>query len=114
PIFVAVLVWLTRILFIGSLSVAGEQNFNAQAQSRARSHRSNSGSHRPRPKPAPRQAAPGPYEDQRTRQYARPNQPVQRAALQRAPVREGSPQRTSRVVRRPAAQFNDQRRSGRY
>jgi hypothetical protein len=27
PIFVAVLVWLTRILFIGALSVAGEQLF---------------------------------------------------------------------------------------
>ena len=30
PIFVAVLVWLTRILFIGSLSVAGEQIFNSR------------------------------------------------------------------------------------
>ncbi|MEM9776590.1 MAG: hypothetical protein AAF902_18575 [Chloroflexota bacterium] len=120
PIFVAVLVWLTRILFIGSLSVAGEHIFNAKAQTRTRANAprrsSNSGSYRPRPKPAPRQAAPGPgpYEDQRTRQYATPNHAVQRVAPQRMPVREGTPQRTSRVVRRPSAQFNDQRRSGRY
>lgn len=32
PIFVAVLVWLTRILFIGALSVAGEQLFHGDAQ----------------------------------------------------------------------------------
>ena len=116
PIFVAVLVWLTRILFIGSLSVAGEHIFNAKAQARSNAPRrsNNSGSYRPRPKPAPRQAAPGPYEDQRTRQYAMPQQSVPRAAPQRMPVREGAPQRKSRVVRRPAAQFSDQRRSGRY
>jgi hypothetical protein len=34
PIFVAVLVWLTRILFIGSLSVASEQFFALEAQPR--------------------------------------------------------------------------------
>ncbi len=31
PIFVAVLVWLTRILFIGSLTVAGEQFLDSQS-----------------------------------------------------------------------------------
>lgn len=118
PIFVAVLVWLTRILFIGSLSVAGEQIFNAKAQARTSvspsASRRGNGSYRPRPKPAPRQAAAGQYDDQRTRQYAIPQQPVQRAAPHRMPVREGATQRPSRIVRRPAAQFSDQRRSGRY
>jgi hypothetical protein len=33
PIFVAVLVWLTRILFIGALSVTGDHLFNPNAQS---------------------------------------------------------------------------------
>ncbi len=33
PIFVAVLVWLTRILFIGALSVTGDHLFNPQVQS---------------------------------------------------------------------------------
>ena len=33
PIFVAVLVWLTRILFIGALSVTGDHLFNPQQES---------------------------------------------------------------------------------
>ncbi|MDX1413160.1 MAG: hypothetical protein R3293_03165 [Candidatus Promineifilaceae bacterium] len=39
PIFVAVLVWLTRILFIGSLSIAGAHLFNSKRR-RSRSVRS--------------------------------------------------------------------------
>lgn len=34
PIFVAVLVWVTRILFIGALTVTGEKLLNAQRQQR--------------------------------------------------------------------------------
>lgn len=52
PIFVAVLVWLTRILFIGSFTVAGEHFFEF------------SGLHQP---PAPRPAAP--------QRESRPHQP---------------------------------------
>ena len=37
PIFVAVLVWLTRILFIGSLTMAGEHLFDSQGQEAAES-----------------------------------------------------------------------------
>ena len=37
PIFVAVLVWLTRILFIGSLSIAGVHLFNSKKKSVIRS-----------------------------------------------------------------------------
>ena len=35
PIFVAALVWLTRILFIGALSVAGDHIFHFRAEARA-------------------------------------------------------------------------------
>ncbi len=45
PIFVAVLVWLTRILFIGAFSIAGEQLFGGRTPSRSRnSRRTSSGS----------------------------------------------------------------------
>ncbi len=37
PIFVAILVWLTRILFIGSLSITGDHLFNPQPQPAQRS-----------------------------------------------------------------------------
>jgi len=110
PIFVAVLVWLTRILFIGSLSVAGDQIFNSRAQRRpaARPQRRQA---RPRPKPT---ADYSQQDREMTQSYARPNRPVQRAAPQRVPVRESMPQRTSRVHRRPEARFDDRRNSGRY
>ena len=39
PIFVAVLVWLTRILFIGSLSVAGEQLMHGAKPAKQRTSR---------------------------------------------------------------------------
>lgn len=38
PVFVAVLVWLTRILFIGALSIAGDQLFGAVAPQRGSRH----------------------------------------------------------------------------
>lgn len=121
PIFVAILVWLTRILFIGSLSVAGDQIFNAKKRrvstSTARRSPSRPASRvaRPRPKPAPRQArAAGGQDYEMTQAYARPSRPVQRAAPQRMPVRDSSSGRTSRVVRRPTAQFSDRRNDGRY
>ena len=117
PIFVAVLVWLTRILFIGSLSVAGDQIFNKRQARKSSSRRpsSNSGSYRPKPKPAPRRAAASsPRDYEMTQAYARPSRSVQRAAPQRAPLREPSGARTSRVVRRPSAQFSERRTNGRY
>ena len=36
PIFVAVLVWLTRILFIGSFSIAGESIFGSNKKTNGR------------------------------------------------------------------------------
>jgi hypothetical protein len=47
PIFVAVLVWLTRILFIGAFSVAGEHIFDLAGSSDARP------ASRPQPQPQP-------------------------------------------------------------
>ncbi|MFK7802811.1 MAG: hypothetical protein AB8G95_14340 [Anaerolineae bacterium] len=112
PIFVAVLVWLTRILFIGSLSVAGDQIFNSQEQRRpVASARPQRRQARPRPKPTSSYSQ---QDREMTQAYARPNRPVQRAAPQRVPVRESAPQRTSRVHRRPEARFDDRRSNGRY
>lgn len=65
PIFVAVVVWLVRILFIGSMSVAGEHLFRprheaAPARSRTRKRAGSRVSRRPQPAlaAAPRNAAP--------------------------------------------------------
>ena len=54
PLFVAILVWLIRVLIIGTFSVAGERLF-----SQTERYRSSNGStrmHQPRSKPAPVQA----------------------------------------------------------
>ncbi len=66
PIFVAILVWLTRILFIGSLSIAGEHLFNSKKSSgkRRRSNPTNtnrsSSNRRRQPAPSRAKAAPKP------------------------------------------------------
>jgi hypothetical protein len=60
PIFVAALVWLTRILFIGAFSVAGEEVLGQARAEGKKSTASGSGSPRPaQPKPAAA-AAPAP------------------------------------------------------
>ena len=52
PIFVASLVWLTRILFIGAFSVAGEHLFDlAGTQPRTTTHPNNQSSSVPKPDP---------------------------------------------------------------
>jgi hypothetical protein len=43
PVFVAVLVWLTRILFIGAISMAGERLLHGDGASKARRHSANDG-----------------------------------------------------------------------
>lgn len=66
PIFVAVLVWLTRILFIGSLSIAGEHLFNSKKSKVKRSRpksakpKASSTSRRRQPAPSRIKAAPKP------------------------------------------------------
>lgn len=109
PIFVAVLVWLTRILFIGSLSVAGEQIFNSRNQ-RTRVQRPQGRQARPRPKPANRQPA-GEYDNQATQVYRQPADAPMRAAPQRPPMRDPQ-QRVNRVTRRPRPQPRDRRNDG--
>ncbi|MDJ0755889.1 MAG: hypothetical protein QNJ45_20345 [Ardenticatenaceae bacterium] len=82
PIFVAVLVWLTRILFIGSLSVAGEHLIAS-----SRNLRVDITKLEDVPAAPPQNRRPN--RQNKTRQTAKP------------PVREGS--NTSRVRRRPPA-----------
>ena len=126
PIFVAVLVWLTRILFIGSLTVAGEHMFDFHGtndnQSRAKAKPSNgsrttntranngqTSQRRSRPAGAmsfsehsPTAASMGHMSEpsrpysQPTGMYAAPANPVRQA-------QSGSVPSTSRVRRRPPA-----------
>lgn len=75
PIFVAVLVWLTRILFIGAFSVAGEQLFDMHGSGQqtrpskakpAPRKTAVSRSSQPKRKPAPVRAKPAPKPQPRT------------------------------------------------
>lgn len=100
PFFVAMLVWLTRILFIGAISVAGEYMFAgsllqrmgrpAKRPSAPKSNDRTSLGGRPfRPKPAPMHAAPKPDSRQPIpRRSQRPGSP-QRSGLQ-APGRSAT------------------------
>lgn len=120
PIFVAVLVWLTRILFIGAFSIAGEQLFDnkpaARGGNRRRTQSPASGTStssrkaaptrlRAAPKPAPKpqpaaSASVDPFADLDVATSA--NQP---AASPQAP-------RPSRVRQRPPVPNSRMRRSG--
>jgi hypothetical protein len=92
PVFVAVLVWLTRILFIGSLSMAGEQVFAAA--------RADVGQETQKQRTVRQPAARPPQ--------ARVNRPHNPAPMRAAPVREPSRENVaptrptnSRVRQRP-------------
>ncbi len=82
PIFVAVLVWLTRILFIGSLSIAGEQFIT---QKPAAKKTSKTTTKRPSPPSTTKKPRPS----------------ATRPAVQFSPA--APPARTARVKRRPTA-----------
>ncbi len=118
PIFVAVLVWLTRILFIGAFSVAGEQLFDmhgtgqqtrpAKAKQAPRKT-AVSRSSQPKRKPAPVRAKPAPKPQPRTlsaqpeHTYEDFNQdvaPVPQTAAPKSRVRQRPP-RPSPVRRSP-------------
>jgi len=58
PPFVAVLVWLTRILFIGAFAVAGDQFFRTERRSAERPALDGASERLARPTPAPRPARP--------------------------------------------------------
>ena len=107
PIFVAVLVWLTRILFIGSLSVAGEQLLHSSAPSRKPTQRkTNATSRRTNPRPAMAMGA-----------QAAPRAQVARSTIQAEPMVDPArsvqapASRTSRVKRRPPMPQNGPRPS---
>ena len=94
PIFVAVLVWLTRILFIGAVAVAGDRLFSKPVIVQERPVRQKT----PRPQPAParrgyRSATPRPMSasprhlSETTDRPARPTTRPVRAPMRTAPRR---------------------------
>jgi hypothetical protein len=107
PVFVAALVWLTRILFIGAFSVAGEEVFDRRQTLKAGS---GGGGSKSQPKSdvvqpagartAPTQATPRPAASGQPRQHA----PQQPAAARPATVpRQAPPPRQPAPQPRPAA-----------
>ncbi|WP_420645656.1 hypothetical protein [Candidatus Leptofilum sp.] len=101
PFFVATLVWLTRILFIGAISVAGEYMFAgsllqhrrqpAKRPSATRTQRNTSPAGRPfRPNPAPMRAAPK-RENGRRPPSNSPNHSRPSRGSMKAPGRSGTP-----------------------
>lgn len=115
PIFVAVLVWLTRILFIGSIAVAGDQLINGdRGEKKQRSNtqkyqpNKSGGSRRNTRNQAPRTAAP---RSQATRSF----EPVRHTARQAPMMADGyassgpirdpnqSTRSMSRINRRPSS-----------
>jgi hypothetical protein len=77
PIFVAALVWLTRILFIGAFSVAGDHLFEPDRPAqRVPQQRTVEAIHRPLPlQPQPRPAEPTPPQPPTTRRPPLPGRP---------------------------------------
>ena len=91
PIFVAMLVWLTRILFIGAFSMAGEEIFD---QTRA-----NAGEAKPATRPSPDAPAPArAAQPPASRPAATPAAPKPRTA---APARPAAPNVTTAVTYEP-------------
>jgi hypothetical protein len=125
PIFVAVLVWLTRILFIGSLTVAGEHIFAAEnAQLSPQPAIANPAKPKPAPKPTNNRGGtsngngrltnnPGARSAPAASFTAPTGQPVmpirEPQAARPTPTPASMPQRTSRI-RRPDAHNNGQTR----
>ncbi len=123
PIFVAVLVWLTRILFIGALTVTGEQFLGQQRSKKRKSSSNSSGSQtrtavpkraasqqRPMPRqsapkrsaPVPKQSAPVPKQSTPVQRSA----PMQSVSSPLPPPLEPAPMpqpksRVSRIKQRP-------------
>ncbi|MBK9778611.1 MAG: hypothetical protein IPP55_00940 [Anaerolineales bacterium] len=82
PIFVAGMVWLVRLLIIGTFSLAGERLFTT-AQAHSNTYQSNY--NQPRPQPQPQQQPRPVYQNQSQQrpQYNQPtNQPILRPASQ--------------------------------
>lgn len=76
PIFVAALVWLTRILFIGAFSVAGEHLFEPDRPvQQVPQQRTVSLTQRPLPQQSPSRAEPMPTQPQAPRRAPMPSRP---------------------------------------
>lgn len=91
PIFVAVLVWLTRILFIGSLSVAGEHIMAvSRATANARAAEARMAHSRPADEPSPPHRSPSagqgrPMTENRQDPNAPQRQPLPNSRIRRRP-----------------------------
>lgn len=100
PIFVAAMVWLVRLLIIGTFSLAGERLFTtAQANAYQKPVYNQNTYNQPRPQPQPQQPRPA-YQSQSQNprpQYNQPtNQPVLRPASQiNRPVNAAAPSQTN-------------------
>lgn len=90
PVFVAILVWLTRILFIGAITIAGERILHGSTRPRVSDPRSTSKNNQPTT--ASRQSGPSP-------KYAKPIAKGSAIELSTAPARPGA--QPTRVHRRP-------------
>lgn len=89
PIFVASLVWLTRILFIGAFSVAGEHIFDLAGTKR---------------RPSPQQTA------QPTQQQALPQHPAKKPLVRRSPASNRRTPPSSPNIRRAPAPMQARKR----
>jgi len=124
PIFVAILVWLTRILFIGAFSMAGEHLFDLHGEKKATQQQKRPSSHLPAQTST---AAPSPTRNaprMATRPSARAPQPArtstvmpiesvvpQPMAAQPKPARQSTPPRqpSPSVKKVPKVQSNKSR-----
>ena len=101
PIFVAAMVWLVRLLIIGTFSLAGERLFTtAQANAYQKPVYNQNTYNQPRPQPQPQQQPRPAYQSQSQNQrpqYNQPtNQPVLRPASQiNRPVNAASASQTN-------------------
>lgn len=125
PIFVAVLVWLTRILFIGAFTVAGEHIFEfSQGRKRTTTnnrHRTTATQQTTRRKPAPRRTTQPrrtavsqaihdtTYEPLPMSAASQPTQAMNRPMPKRPVTQQNAPKRTGPVVRRQHTQRVRQR-----
>jgi hypothetical protein len=120
PIFVAVLVWLTRILFIGAFSIAGEQLFENKpaarggGKRRAQSQSSSSSSRGRKTTPSRLRAAPkpAPKPQPTAESVAEPFADLDVAPSASQPAASSPTPRPSRVRQRPPVPNSRMRRTG--
>ncbi len=102
PIFVAVLVWLTRILFIGAFTVAGDHIFDFSRAREERPAAAALSSTQPRPQLQPQRAQPASQIINRQRQSTPPPPPEPAAAYE--PLEQPAPAPQKRAPAMPQRQ----------